>query len=300
MIRKLIWLKTGFRWAQAAIIVALVGSVSYAAFAQTTAAAAPSATSNKPSPQLSWWEESVWSNPERDYKWYPPEPAASPKAPESGATKPKEEAKRPLVALPLSAFKTTKEVQAHLNELKDVAVMQPTEKNVKEYYTFQLAVLNQGSTFADVARRVIWTNPEIDYSQKRPYNNAAAMTYASNQLSKERGSAVDIAQTHGLFFFFRSDCAYCHQMTPIVQMLAKQTGMQIVPVSLDGKGIEGFPNPMRDAGIGENFQVKAVPAVYLVERKTRAVQPVAFGMTALNSLTERIHVLMKTSPGQEF
>lgn len=292
-------LKTGLRWLQTAIIVALVGSMSYAAFAQSGAASTSSGASSNSTRPLSWWEESVWSNPDRDYKWYPPEPVDAPK-PQEPTSRPKEEPKRPLIALPLSAFKTTKEVQAHLNELKDLAVMQPTEKHVKEYYTFQLAVLNQGSTFADVARRVIWTNPEIDYSQKRPYNNSAAMTYASNQLAKERSSAVDIAQTHGLFFFFRSDCAYCHQMAPIVQMLAKQTGMAIVPVSLDGKGIESFPNPMRDAGIGENFQVKAVPAIYLVERKSRAVQPVAFGMTALNSLTERIHVLMKTTPGQEF
>jgi conjugal transfer pilus assembly protein TraF len=282
-----------FLWVQTAIILALVGSMSFAAFAQSSAAAPTSQA-----PTWSWWEQSVWANPERDYKWYPPEAKPEPAKPAAG--KPKEESKKPLIALPMSAFKTTKEVQAHLNELKDVAVMQPTEQNVKEYYTFQLAVLNQGSTFADVARRVIWTNPDIDYSQKRPYNNAAATTYASNQLTKERGSAADLAQTHGLFFFFRSDCPYCHQMSPIVQLLAKQTGMAIIPVSLDGKGIDGFPSPMRDAGIGENFQVKAVPAIYLVERKTRAVQPIAFGMTALTSLTERIHVLMKTQPGQEF
>jgi conjugal transfer pilus assembly protein TraF len=196
-----------FEWVYTAIILALVASVSFAAFAQPSATAPAS-----PSPSnLSWWEESVWANPDRDYKWYPPEPVATPKQDPAkpSVTKPKDEPKRPLVALPMSAFKSTKEVQAHLNELKDVAVMQPTEKNVKEYYTFQLAVLNQGSTFADVARRVIWTNPEIDYSQKRPYNNAAAMTYASNQLNKERGSAADLAQTHGLFFFFRSDCAKC-------------------------------------------------------------------------------------------
>jgi conjugal transfer pilus assembly protein TraF len=260
------------------------------------------AQQQQPDPVLkTWWDRSVWENPERDYKWYPPDPEVSQPAP---LTPPKvaspEVPKKSLKPKKVDDFKTAKEVQAHLAELKDKAVMKPTEKNVKDYYAFQFEVLNQTTVFADVARRVIWASPEIDTSVKRPYNNAGATAYRTNQPAKERMSVAKLSQSHGMFFFYRSDCPYCHEMGPVVKEFARQSGMFVQAISLDGGGLPGFPTAQPNNGMAEQLQVSTVPALYLVERKTKNVQPIAFGVTAINDIVERIHVLTTTTPGQEF
>jgi conjugal transfer pilus assembly protein TraF len=282
------------------LALCLILSVSQA---QSTAltSAIPIAQS-QPEPGLkTWWDRSVWENPERDYKWYPPEPEVTPTQPTPpDKVTPPETPRKSTKPKRVDDFKTAKEVQAHLAELKDKAVMKPTEKNVKDYYAFQFEVLNQTTVFADVARRVIWASPEIDTSVKRPYNNSGAIAYKAQQPAKERESVRKLAQTHGMFFFYRSDCPYCHEMAPVVESFARQSGMFVQAISLDGGPLPGFPGALPNNGMAEQLQVSTVPALYLVERKSRNIQPIAFGVTAINDINERIHVLMNTKPGQEF
>jgi conjugal transfer pilus assembly protein TraF len=268
---------------------------------QAQSTAQPSAQPQPEAGLKTWWDRSVWENPERDYKWYPPEPEVIPTQPTPpDKVTPPETPRKSTKPKRVDDFKTAKEVQAYLAELKDKAVMKPTEKNVKDYYAFQFEVLNQTTVFADVARRVIWASPEIDTSVKRPYNNSGAISYKTQQPAKERESVRKLAQTHGMFFFYRSDCPYCHEMAPVVESFARQSGMFVQAISLDGGPLPGFPSALPNNGMAEQLQVSTVPALYLVERKSRNIQPIAFGVTAINDINERIHVLMNTKPGQEF
>ena len=49
---------------------------------------------------------------------------------------------------------------------------------------------------------------------------------------------------------------------------------------------------------GEGIQV--VPALYLIDRATKAVIPLGTGVIASSELGERIRTLVKTAPGQDF
>lgn len=252
-----------------------------------------------------WWGTSVWDNPNRSFQWYPPPPTAlPPKEPDPAKMKAPDKKKptkpvfNPKAAL--KDFKTTKEVQAHLEVLKDRAVMSPSPENVTAYYAFQMQVLDQGSTFADVARRVVWTTPELDYSTRRPTVNAAAQAFSTRELATIRKSNSKIAATHGMIFVFRSDCPYCHQMGPLLKEFSDKTGMEILAVSLDGGALPDWPGAKPNNGIAEKLQVSTVPAMYLFGKAKNEIQPIAFGVTSLNGLMERIHVLTQTTPGQEF
>ena len=274
------------RWISAIImcLLAMIGSV------QAQSAGSASSEPND------WWGDSIWNNPSRDYKWYPPDPVApAPVVPEKKPvakelTKPKK----------LADFTSTQAIKKHLEQLREVAILKPTESNVREYFTFQIQVLDQSSTFQDVARRVIWTNPEIDYSTRRPVNSAATLEFNQSRITKVRQSSANLAKTHGLLFFFRSDCPYCHQMTSVIQSFAQESKMEILPISLDGRAIPGLKDVQVNRGLAQQLQVTTVPAVFLVERKTKAIQAIGFGVMALSDLVDRIHVITQTKPGEEY
>jgi conjugal transfer pilus assembly protein TraF len=246
-----------------------------------------------------WWDSSVWENPDRDYKWYPPDPPKPappkkiipPQAPQIKAIK------KPTIP---SEFDSTKDVAAELNRLKDQAVLHPTEPNVKAFLAFQQLVMEQGSLYADVVRRVVWTTPELDYQQRRPTNNTAILGYDQRRRETERMTTAQLAQQHGLFFFFKGDCPYCHQMAPLLRSFAAQTGMDVMAISLDGSVLPEFPGARPNNGLAEQLNITTVPATFLVSKDSRNIQAIAYGMVAQADLLERIYVLTQTKPGQDF
>jgi conjugal transfer pilus assembly protein TraF len=242
-----------------------------------------------------WFDNSVWNNPDRDFKWYPPD--AVPAQPQ---TPPKAEPVKPAKPKTLKDFKTTKEVAAELERLKDKAIMSKTEPDVLAFLKFQNEVMDSSSEYADVFRRVVWANPDIDYQQRRPTNSAATLAFDSQRRNVERANIAELAKEHGLFFFFRSDCPYCHQMAPMLRAFGQQTGMNILPISMDGGGLPDFAQPKPDNGLSQELGVKMVPALYLVSKTSRNIQAVSYGMVAQSDLLERIYVLTQTKPGQSF
>ena len=88
-------------------------------------------------------------------------------------------------------------------------------------------------TFADVWRRVVWQNPDLNYELKRPVNNAAIAAYTSARKTAEKRTLDDINKEWGLFFFFRSDCPYCHRLAPTLKFLTDTYGITVFPVSVD-------------------------------------------------------------------
>ena len=197
--------------------------------------------------------------------------------------------------------KTIEELKKELQRLLDVANMNPTEENVKAYMDAAYYMANKASKFSDVWRRVLWASPELDYSlNHRPTNNVGIRTYDSERKTNERSTIADLSRTHGLFFFFRSDCPYCHQMAPILRFFQQEYGIEVFPVSLDGKGIPDFPRPARDNGMATRLGINTVPAVFLASKTSGNVMPVAFGIVPASELAERIYVLTRTQPGDPY
>ncbi|MGH7340302.1 MAG: conjugal transfer protein TraF, partial [Candidatus Rokuibacteriota bacterium] len=192
--------------------------------------------------QFPWWERSIWENPERSYGWYPPErvdrptldPTPAPKAPERRDVR---------------TLSSTREIREELDRLKDEAVINPTRDNVRRYLEAQQYVMEKGSVFADVARRVVWETPALDYSLRRPTNALAIQGFKEGRREKRDVAIAQLARENGLFFFFRSDCPYCHQIAPILRYLQDAHGIDVFPVSLDGGPLREFPDARPDNGI---------------------------------------------------
>ncbi|MFA7293765.1 MAG: conjugal transfer protein TraF [Rhodocyclaceae bacterium] len=238
---------------------------------------------------------SVWICDANKPHWYcdldESRPAPTVVVPQASATK----------GLAIRDIKSAEALRAELKRREDLAVMNPTEANLKNYLALWQLVQEKGAVFADSWRRVVWQNPELDYSLRRPANNAAIKTFDAQREESEAEHLKALAQVHGLIFFFRSDCPYCHAMAPTLKLLSERFGIEVLPVSVDGPGLlPEYPNPTDGRGQAAAWGVERVPALFIGSKFTGDHAAVGFGQMALTEIVDRIFVLTGTVPGQNF
>ncbi|MDP1952286.1 MAG: conjugal transfer protein TraF, partial [Betaproteobacteria bacterium] len=143
-----------------------------------------------------------WLRNREGWFWYrdPPASVKPPKAAPSPPSRPPE----------LVEFEA---MQQRLDELKRVAVMNPTDTNLVAYMRYQRFVMNKSEVFAERWQRLVWTVPELDYGLTgRPTNAMAIGAFDEQQQIRQAQVVRNLASTHGLLFIFRSDCNYCHRL----------------------------------------------------------------------------------------
>lgn len=185
-------------------------------------------------------------------------------------------------------------LQRHLQDLRGIAVMRPTEVNVRRYMELEASVVRRASYFADMAQRVAWTRRELDMTlEGRPVNAQAIDVFDRQQMS-ERGAAVQaLGRDHVLLFFFRSDCPYCHAFAPTLSEFSARYGLSIVAISMDGQGLTGFPDFRIDNGISRTLRVATVPTLLLARPATGQIQPVGYGTLSQSQLLERLTAILR-------
>lgn len=234
-----------------------------------------------------------WDDYRRGWHFYEdPEPQiVSPPKPPPKMEKPQREARAP----ELIEFER---LQKRLEEFRNIAIIRPTESNVRRYMELEARVVRQASYFSDVAQRVAWSTPDLDMTlQGRPVNSRAIEVFDREQAQSRGQSLSALSRTHVLFFFFRSDCPYCHAFAPTLEALQARHGIQIVPISVDGGGLPNFPQFRRDNGISRTLQVAQVPAVFLAEPFSGRITPIGFGVLSESQLVERISTV--AAPGAD-
>lgn len=238
-------------------------------------------------------EPDVWFQRHAEgWFWYidpPPEEKAVEEVPE-----PQSPAITPTIFNPkaeLEAF------QATLESAQALAIMHPNRENVMAFLYLQKEAMDRSQTFSESWQHVVWTTPELDHTLVRPTSPKAVSAYYDAQNENRKIKLQQLAQSHGLFYFFRESCPYCKQFSPILKSFATRHGFHVTAISLDGGPTPGFPNPKLDNGTATRLGVQTVPAVYLVEPRSRAIQPVSFGLLGPTELEERIYSLMNDPAG---
>lgn len=180
-------------------------------------------------------------------------------------------------------------IQKDLEEFRKIAIVNPTPANVRRYMQHEARVVRQASFFADLAQRVAWTHPDLDMTLEGRPVNAQAIPIYDQQLTLQRTRSIAaLAKTHVIFFFYRSDCPYCHAFAPTLAAFEARHGLQVIPISLDGGSLPGFPEYRLDNGISRALQVRQVPAVFLAEPRSQTITPIGFGVLSEAELAQRI------------
>lgn len=291
------WRNAALKYAQRLVLVFCAVSMG-PAFATASDRDDKSDTEQKvPETQKPYWEQDPWSNPDRGFNWYPDDVKKKP-APQKRSPAPKKDVRKTL-----REMTELKEVQEEVERLRAVAVMRPTEANIYAYLQANEYILSKSAYFADVARRVVWQNPDVDANAKKPIASYASQQGRDRQKDAAKVNMYAIGKDHGLLFFFRSDCPYCHDMAPVVKALSDSYGVPILAVSMDGGPLPAFPRAKRDNGISafvtSGRGIQTVPSLYLVSNDKKRVLLVGTGALAADEVTERIRVLLTTKPGEE-
>ena len=275
-------------------------------------AAAPGAASRAPAdvrptanpdgdPDASYWRRS-----REGWFWYQdpqlvkpsPEPAAPPPPPP--ATEPVPDKFGDGLDRDLADLK---DFQMRLERALNAATQNPSERNVALFLELWAKARNKASAFTDIAQTVAVRMPWVDETAQgtRPTNPVAQRIFDQEQQSQRDALLRSLSNNHGLYFFFRSDCAYCHGQVPMLKQLEAKYGFTIFAVSMDGGPIPGFPRATRDNGIAaqiaqamgmpaEQFQV---PFTVLANPTTREVLPVGYGTMTADEMADRIALVVR-------
>ena len=216
--------------------------------------------------------------------------------------KPTTDEAAPAIAANMPAAAQLKAIGDQLEELKARAILQPTTENVSEYIAFQRAQLDRASNFADIWRRAIWQNPELDYTLQRPINSVGKRTWEASRSATRDAALAAVNQRYGVFYFFSSRCTACEVFSPIMKGVADRYGMTVMAVSVDGGPSPVFPRYLVDTG---QFQAmgmggKQVPALVLYDTVTKQPMPIGYGVMAADEVMDRIFTLTNVEPGKDF
>lgn len=185
-----------------------------------------------------------------------------------------------------------------IEDAKDTMIASPTPDNVRHYVELQTKLVKRASEVADAFQRVVWANPQFDFTQQRPVVNTGLRAYDLQQQETKRQTFDRLAQNSVFYFFFRGDCPYCHAFAPTLQNFAQATGIHVFPISFDGGSLPQFPNPHADNGIGDRLGVTMVPALFLATPATGDIVPVGFGALSDTELAERLVSLANPGASQ--
>ena len=146
-----------------------------------TAAAVPPTTKTAVDRDETRVDDSYWRDRERGWFWYD-----DPLPERSEGPKPKPKAV-PAIGAPTAPKKPSELVefealQKRVEDLRNIAIINPSEQNIRNYLNIQNFVIEKASTFADVAQRVIWATPELDPTVTgRPVNAKALEVFDREQ-----------------------------------------------------------------------------------------------------------------------
>jgi conjugal transfer pilus assembly protein TraF len=188
------------------------------------------------------------------------------------------------------ASRMLKDTQEKLETLKTMAVMFPTESNIRNYIAYQNQILNNVQKFSEAWKKVIWQNPELDYQVKHPISVVGNQLNNELKTQEKQKLISTLNQRYGLFFFYSSKCPYCHQFSPILKVFAAHYNLEVMAVSMDGGILPQWPDTKLNQAQADNLGMsgKPVPAVLLFDSKTQEVIPVSFGLVAVDELENRI------------
>lgn len=189
------------------------------------------------------------------------------------------------------AHKQMEAFKKKLEDLKVIAMVDPTPHNVETYMRVQKEMVDRSESFSKTWQQVVLQRADLNPEVNNP--TAQYAQSAKNEiLDKNKQKIISgLSKTYGLIYFFRGNCPYCTGFAPIVKMFADKYNWNVMVISLDGSSSEIFPDIRPDNGISEALQIKSVPALIAYNSETNNVIPISYAMTSLDQLENNVMAL---------
>ncbi|MBM9514072.1 conjugal transfer protein TraF [Desulfogranum marinum] len=178
--------------------------------------------------------------------------------------------------------------QELLDHVQNLAVQEPTEKNVLRYLVMQ-----------DVARRkaLAYTNSSMYVTQKygdlfnvnQVYPTSKPGVTARVQLQQQEiGKTIAVARNnHALISFTSPTCRFCERQNSILAYFVEKYGWQVKPVDIS-----------RQPGIAARFGIESTPTLLLIQKGREEYMTVSVGVVALTELERKLYRAIRYLGGE--
>ena len=179
-----------------------------------------------------------------------------------------------------------------LDDLKVLALVDPTAHNVETYMRVQKEMVDRSEKFSKTWQQVVLSSADLNPEVKNPTAQYARHVQNDvNDALKEK-TIRSLSKTYGLIYFFKSNCPYCTGFAPIVKMFAEKYNWNVMAISLDGSPSDVFPESRPDNGIAQALDIKSVPALIAYNGEANDVIPISYAMTSLDQLENNVMALV--------
>ncbi len=170
----------------------------------------------------------------------------------------------------------------------NAAVLNPTEENLQTFVVWQNFWLHQAGQFTNQWKAMLLAHPEMDYAVTHPHENLTASIQAAQHHTEEDQAIQKLALHNGFFFFYRGGNKLDQTLAPSLSAFARETGISLIAVSMDGTVLPAFAQSRLDHGQAKALGIAHFPALLLINPTTRAITPVNYGFISMDELRNRL------------
>jgi conjugal transfer pilus assembly protein TraF len=201
----------------------------------------------------------------------------------------------------MSASARVKAVTRKLEELRDRAILDPSEENVTAYIAYQNLQSQRASTLADAWERALIRHPELDYNQQRPISTLGKQVWSQQRETEIRQTMLGLNQRYGIFFFYSSNCPACDAVGPVLASLRDNYGWSVVGVTKDYSS-EMFPGSMLESGQRQRMGLPGTitPAIALYDTVEKRAFLIGSGVLSADEIIDRIFMLTQRKVGEDY
>lgn len=176
---------------------------------------------------------------------------------------------------------------------KALAVLVPTQTNVKHYMLLQQQLVKQSEVFAKTWEKILLedatlsgqlTNPTAQYA----VNARKALQYEEINTILEKSKSK-----HLLLFVYDSREKFSQIAGEMMIAFIEDTGWKVIGVSIDPGNLPEFPHSKIAADQGKALGITATPSYVVVNKETEEVIHVGFGALSVSQLKENIYIQLK-------
>lgn len=185
----------------------------------------------------------------------------------------------------------------NLPKIQERAINLPTKENLAAFAYAQRLMIDLGSRFSTKMTEFMELETQLDESSRRPETAFALSSFNSETRDTITSLIHKITKDSHLWFFYVSNCPYCHKQIPILKELKIRYGVNILAVSMDGgliQGIEDFEVVFdQNMTVSKKFNVSSTPSMFIVGNTDKQVIPLTQGLHALPEIEDRMLLIAR-------
>lgn len=192
---------------------------------------------------------------------------------------PERDAAQPAPSKPLPDPRTMAGLKAALAKAKEDWLEHPTAESSARLQGLMMVLVERGQRAGEAMREAQQIHPYLTAAWQRPQNTVGANAMDDAAKANTHRVVENLSRSAGIFFFFRSDCGYCHaQVSALNAFLLRHRSFALVPISLDGGTLPGLRRkPELDrSGLAAQLGVDTTPTLMVF--RNGEFQPLAQGV----------------------